>query len=78
MEKETLLNIIASALELDASEITFEISQKNCEKWDSLAHLSILTAISQEIESSSTELRGLATCQSALEIYNVINGQVSD
>ena len=28
MEKETLLNIIASALELDASEITFEISQK--------------------------------------------------
>ena len=41
MEKETLLNIIASALELDASEITFEISQKNCEKWDSLAHLSI-------------------------------------
>ena len=40
MEKETLLNIIASALELDVRDYILNRS-KNCEKWDSLAHLSI-------------------------------------
>ena len=75
MEKNTLLRIIAVALEMDISEVTFEISQSNCEKWDSLAHLSILTAISNEIGSSSKKLKGLATSQSALQLYNIINAQ---
>lgn len=45
--EEQLREIFATVLEIPPEEITSDLNPDGCEKWDSLNHIHILTAIDQ-------------------------------
>lgn len=49
-----LAEIIAVLLEIDTTEITEETSPETVAQWDSLNHVNICTAVSQEFSISMT------------------------
>lgn len=48
--KEKVKDILKSTLELDT--VSDEISQYNCERWDSLNHLNVIVALEEEFDLS--------------------------
>jgi len=59
----TLSEIFIEMLKLDVDELTDELSADSVDTWDSLAHLTIVTAIEQEfgIQLSMDEIQSAAT-----------------
>ncbi len=49
-----LAELIAVLLEIDTTEVTEEMSPETVAQWDSLNHVSICTAVSQEFSISMT------------------------
>lgn len=49
-----LAEIIAVLLEIDTTEVTEEMSPETVAQWDSLNHVNICTAVSQEFSISMT------------------------
>lgn len=60
-----LTELLAEALEVDVSQISVDTDYKNHEKWDSLAALSLITAIEDEfgLVLSDSDLKKLTTVQ---------------
>jgi acyl carrier protein len=47
---EALRAIFAAVLDLPVSAVTGELSPDNCEKWDSLHHIHLVSAIEEEFD----------------------------
>ncbi len=45
---ETLRSIFATILDLPAAAVTGDLSPDNCERWDSLHHIHLVSAIEEE------------------------------
>ena len=48
--KDKLLKIIANVLKIDEKEVTEDFSERDSEKWDSLAQLMIVEGIESEFK----------------------------
>jgi len=69
---EKLIQIIAQTLELDPEEITPETGSDNCEKWDSLAQVVMISRVADELGvdipfDKMMEIRCAGDLQSAIE-----------
>lgn len=66
--KEKLLNIFKEALE--APNIDENVSQTNCENWDSIRHLNLIVAIEGEFNISlePEEMEKMVDFKTALKI----------
>ncbi|MDG2061368.1 MAG: hypothetical protein P8J93_06105 [SAR86 cluster bacterium] len=60
INKATLISLIAESLELDEAKIDENASNETIEEWDSLGHLSILSALDDLTDGKASELDGLA------------------
>lgn len=70
MDNEKIKNIIADALGLD--NVNDDNSMENTEEWDSLGHLSILSAIDRELDGKASEINDLANASSVKQIINIL------
>ncbi len=72
-----LTELLSEALEVAASEISADMDFKNHEKWDSLAALSLITAIEDDFGFvlSDSDLRKLTTVQD-LSDYVLANKKI--
>ena len=70
MNKQDLFKIISKALEVDS--IDDNSSMDNLDEWDSLGHLSILSAIDQELEGKASKLTALAAATSVSNIIAIL------
>ena len=70
MNKDVLLNLIKDALE--AEEIGLNSSMDNTDGWDSLGHLSILSAIDQSLDGKASNLDELASATSVEKIISIL------
>ena len=68
MNQEEFLSTIAEALDLEA--ITMDGSQENIEEWDSLGHLSILSALDAKLGGEAAKLNELSKANSVKDLYN--------
>lgn len=68
-----LTELLSEALEVDASEISMDMEYKSHSKWDSLAALSLITAIEDEVGLvlSDSDLRKLTTVQNLYDYIMV-------
>jgi acyl carrier protein len=73
MKVEELLKHIAKALEVNESEITIESSSQTVDVWDSLGHITILSAIDDLTNGASAELADLTQVSSVKEIVKVLS-----
>jgi len=67
--KERILKVMKAVFELENADET--ISQKNCEKWDSLNHLQLVIALEEEFDISFepeeiTEMKDFQTIESII------------
>lgn len=60
---DTLVSLLSDATGIDASEITPELSREEDDRWDSLSHLRLITALEQtfSIRLSMDEIEEIQT-----------------
>ena len=53
LDKQTFFKVVSEALEIDSSKISLDSKQSDLEEWDSLGHLTILSAIDKSTEGKA-------------------------
>ncbi len=71
MTKDEICLLIKVALDAD-NEIDINASADNIPEWDSLGHLSILTALDQAVDGRASSLSELSDTTSVTEIINIL------
>jgi acyl carrier protein len=72
MNKETVVKIIARALELKNDKIKLTSHMDEIDEWDSLGHLSILMQLDEEFQGKASGLKSLAEAKSVSEICDIL------
>lgn len=70
MNKDDLLILIKDALEVE--HIDLSSSMDTIDEWDSLGHLSILSAIDEKLEGKASDVSDLASATSVEKIINIL------
>lgn len=70
MNVEDIKNIIADALGKEF--VSDKDSMDNTEEWDSLGHLSILSAIDNALDGKASEISELANADSVSKIIEIL------
>tara|TARA_Y100000590_G_scaffold83476_2_gene93056 strand:- start:9983 stop:10222 length:240 start_codon:yes stop_codon:yes gene_type:complete len=71
MKKIDLYNLIKKSL-LYKGKIDDKSSQKNVSEWDSLGHLSIITALDKATKGKTSKIKSLAEANSAKKIFDIL------
>ena len=71
MKKTELFKLIKTALKT-SDKITEKSSSNNLEEWDSLGHLSILTALDKKTSGKTSKIKSLADLESVSGIIKVL------
>lgn len=69
--KEKVLQIITEAFGLK-EQISEDDSMETIEEWDSLGHLTMLTALDKEFQGRLAEIRDLASANSVKKIVDIL------
>lgn len=72
MEDKDLFSLIEKALDAEEGSVNLETTSADIEGWDSLGHLSILTALSEALGEGAEEDPRLASADSVREILEII------
>ena len=72
MDKKKLIKLVSDSINVPLKEKDFDRSFDTIEEWDSLATLTILTAIDENTDNKSSKISGLATAKSIKEIYELL------
>ena len=70
MKTEDLLSLIKNALEVE--HVDLSSSMDTIEEWDSLGHLSILSAIDERLDGKASDISDLASATSVEKIINIL------
>lgn len=70
MTKDELVELISTALGDD--NVNEDSSMENTDAWDSLGHLSLLTAIDNRLQGSAASISGLASATSVPAIAQLL------
>ena len=73
--EQQVIEVIANALNIKSDEITASSSTANVESWDSLGHLSILTALDQRFDGKIAEIGEMAEAESLDKIINLLKSK---
>ena len=68
--------LLAESLEVDVTELSLDLNFKTHPKWDSLAALTLITAIEDEfgLVLSDTDLKKLVTLQDLSNVIDIRTG----
>lgn len=72
----TINAIVADVLNLDEDEINGELSPESAEYWDSMAHLTMVTAIEEECGVKLT-MDDVQAIECVDDIYQIVNRYVA-
>ena len=72
MKEARLFEIVAEALELEVENVSLDTSTENVEEWDSLGHITILSALDDETGGETSELPDLTQAVSVRELLEVL------
>lgn len=73
INKLTLISLIAESLEVDEADIDENASNETIEEWDSLGHLSILSALDDLTDGKASESDGLADSLSLNDLIKTLS-----
>ncbi len=73
INQEQIIKVIADALGVSDKKINLNSKSSEIPEWDSLGHLSILNALSQNFEGKYKESQELASATSIKEIIDCLN-----
>jgi acyl carrier protein len=73
MKKNNVIVIIEEALGVLKGELTMSASMENIEQWDSLGHLSILSALDREFDGKIAAISNIAQADSVKKILDILS-----
>ena len=73
MTADEFLVVVSRALEIDLSEISLETTMEGLEEWDSLGHLTLLSAIDQATDGKTSRIKGITELASLSDLYAAIS-----
>ena len=71
MTKNDLFSLIKNALDAE-EEIDMDSSAENISEWDSLGHLSVLTALDEATNGKASSLNDLSSAISVIKIIEIL------
>ena len=71
MNKEDLIKLIKKSL-MFKGKIDEKSTQNNVEPWDSLGHLSIITALDKVSKGKTSKIKALADADSVKKIFEIL------
>tara|TARA_B100001741_G_C16541225_1_gene594410 strand:+ start:1537 stop:1785 length:249 start_codon:yes stop_codon:yes gene_type:complete len=74
ISKNNLISLIKEAIDAD-DEITLDSSMENVPEWDSLGHLSVLTALDDSTEGKASSISALGDASSVSEIISILDSE---
>ncbi len=74
MNKDDLFLLIKDALDAD-DDIDMDSSSENIPEWDSLGHLSVLTALDDATNGKASSLSDLSDATSVSKIVDILESQ---
>jgi len=74
MTKNDLFILIKNALDID-DEVDMNSSAENLSEWDSLGHLSVLTALDEATDGKASSLSDLSEATSVTAIVEILESQ---
>jgi acyl carrier protein len=79
MTYESLIEVIAKSIFVDGSSLSMDSSAETVEEWDSLGHISILSALDEATDGKSADIVELTQATSVREINDLLkeNGLLS-
>jgi len=72
MRMDRIKKIIIEVLELVEQELSDDDGRDTIEKWDSLGHLSILSALDNEFDGKAASIESLAEAKTVREIVQIL------
>lgn len=69
MKRKDFIAAVASALEVDQSIVTMDLKVDDIPEWDSLGHLTILSALDDLTAGKAGEIKDLGTMEGLSEIW---------
>jgi len=72
MDSEKLLNLLHECIGLNHEKPTMDSTRSNTDGWDSVAHLSLLGALEENVEGTLDRHPKLADAQSVQEIIETL------
>jgi len=72
MTEKRIKEIIAKALEVDIAQVTNQSSTQTLAQWDSLGHISVLTALDRALDGKLAELKEMENAYSVESILAVL------
>ena len=72
MTEEQFLEIVSTALEVDATDITIDTKMYDIEAWDSLGQLSILIALDQSTSGQASSIPALGSMTTLADMFDVV------
>jgi acyl carrier protein len=72
LDKNKLIQLISKSLNVSKNVINENTNNENLEEWDSLGHLTILTAIDNETDGKASKIDTLSACTSVKKILETL------
>ena len=72
MDESTLFKIVEEATGADAGSVTLDTTSADIEGWDSLGHLTIISAINEHLGDDVEEDPRLASADSVKELVDIL------
>ena len=72
MDESTLFKIVEEATGADAGSVSLDTTSADIEGWDSLGHLTIISAISEHLGDDVEEDPRLASADSVKELADIL------
>ena len=73
MENNKLLAIFAKAMDIEIDKVNIDTSSDDLPDWDSLGHLTFLSALDEETNGKTTEISDLTNATSLKEVQEILN-----
>ena len=73
MENNKLLAIFAKAMDIEIDKVNIDTSSDDLPDWDSLGHLTFLSALDEETNGRTTEISDLTNATSLKEVQEILN-----
>lgn len=72
MDIETLIKLIAKALEVSETEVSIDTESSDIEAWDSLGHIQVMMEIQNHFGEGYVENPDLAAATSVSDIFEIV------
>ena len=72
MDESTLFKIVEEATGADSGSVSLDTTSADIEGWDSLGHLTIISAISEHLGDDVEEDPRLASADSVMELVDIL------